>query len=324
MSRTLRYSAAGVAAVAAAAGAGAAALRARQPEEWPAPVGEFAEVDGESIHHYASRTGAGPTVVFESALACPSTEWAWLLRNLDGRVPYLAYDRPGNGWSTQHDPPTTAAGLNQLTVNLLRALDLPAPYIVVGHSVGGLLARTFAHNHADLLAGVVLVDSSHPDQLERSTLQREGMSLVQQGLSTMYWRTRFRFLEAEDQFGAINDLPAELVLPSRRIMRRPEPWVAARREFAQWNTQWAKETRAATMPEGVPLGVVTAGQQASMDLAHGRMQRELATLSAVSKHVVVASAEHDSLVMREDLAKNVTSVLDWTLDQHAERVPAGR
>ncbi|OZM72835.1 alpha/beta hydrolase [Amycolatopsis antarctica] len=273
----------------------------------------------------SSTAGSGPTVVFESALSCPCTEWAWILRSLDGRVPYLAYDRPGNGWSSQHKPAVTSADLNLLTKRLLHELGLSGPYLLVGHSVGGLLARTFARNHAADLAGIVLVDSSHPDQLRRSTLQREGMPLVKQGISRMHLRSRYRLLpEANpDDFGAIADLPADLVEPSGRIMRRPEPWAAARREFALWNTEWAPQAASTLLPEALPIGVVTAGQQASMDLAHGRMQAELAELSTVSMHKVVPNAEHDGLVMNEDQARNVTSVIEWALERHANRVPTG-
>lgn len=324
MNRNLRYLGLSLAAGAAAATAIGGLAGSRRPEDWPAAPGEFTEVHGEQIHHLVNRDGSGPTVVFESALSCPCTEWAWLLRALETTAPCLAYDRPGNGWSSQHRPPATAAELNDLTLSLLRKLDLPGPYVLVGHSVGGLLARAFAGRHADELAGVVLVDSSHPDQLDRSALQREGMPLVKQGISTMYWRTRLRLLGDDDGFGAISELPGEIVESSGRVMRRPEPWAAARREFALWHTQWATEAREATLAPTLPVGVVTAGQQASMDLAHGRMQTELAGLTQVGRHEVVRMAEHDSLVMREELAGHVAEVVEWVLERHAESLRARR
>ncbi|SFB47920.1 Pimeloyl-ACP methyl ester carboxylesterase [Amycolatopsis marina] len=317
MSRGLRYL--GISAtVGAAATAALAAVRSRAPEDWPPAPGDFVEVGGERIHHLVERGGRGPTVVFESALSCPCTEWAWVLRALKGTASCLAYDRPGNGWSSQRNPPITAAEVNDLTVALLRKLDMSGPYVLVGHSVGGLLARTFAGRHADELAGIVLVDSSHPDQLERSALQREGMPLVKQGISTMYWRARLRILGDDDGFGAISELPGELVEPSGRVMRRPEPWAAARREFGLWHTRWAAEAHAVTPAPTLPVGVVTAGQQASMDLAHGRMQAELAGLTQVGRHEVVRTAEHDSLVMREELATHVIDLVRWARECHAE------
>lgn len=323
---TFRYVALAGGAVLAGGTVVANALHARQPEEGPAAPGTLTEVGGESLHVLANFKGSGPTLVFESALSCPCTEWGWVLRALDGRVPYLAYDRPGNGWSSQHTPPSTAEELNALTLQLLRHLDVPTPYLLIGHSVGGLLVRAFAANYPAETAGLVLVDSSHPDQLERSTLQREGMPLIKQGITGMYWRTRFGLLgkEGDSGFGAIADLPESLAGASTQIMQTPEPWQAARREFRLWNTVWAPEVRATHIPEGKPVGVLTAGQQTSMDLAHGRMQSELATLSAVSKHEIVKGAEHDSLVMNEQISEHVTEMIKWALSMHSARSAAAQ
>ncbi|KMS86828.1 alpha/beta hydrolase [Streptomyces regensis] len=276
----------------------------------------------ETLHALVSRTGSGPTVVFESALCCPCTEWAWLTAELDGRVPYVAYDRPGNGWSTQHAPPRTAAELNELTMRLLHALELPGPYLLVGHSVGGLLVRTFAARYPEDTAGLVLVDSSHPDQLARSAMQREGMPLVRQNIANSYRRAVLGRLD-DNGFGSIAELPESVRNVSAAIMRHPGPWQAARREFALWQRSWAEETSAAVMPSSMPLGVVTAGQQATSDLEHGRMQAELATLSDVHRHEIVTDAKHDSLVMHERFARSVTEVVDWVRDTHTEPALTG-
>lgn len=288
-------------------------VRANRPAERPAPPGRLVDVRGESIHVLSNNAGSGPTVVFESALSCPCTEWAWVLRSLDGRVPYLAYDRPGNGWSSQHRPPSSAAELNELTVELLRTLGLPAPYVLVGHSIGGLLARTFAGNHPESTAGLVLVDSSHPDQLEVSQVQREGMPLVAQGLATMYWRARFGRVGVEGGFGAVADLPPELATMTAEIMCFPEPWKGAGREFGLWHSRWSGEVRSVKDDPALPIAVITAGTQAAADPVHGKLQQQLAGLSAMSRHDIVEKADHDSLVMAEEHANRVTKVVKWTL-----------
>ncbi len=311
---------------AASAAAVVAARRLNSVADWPEAPGRFTTVGSESIHHLSNSEGNGPTIVFESALSCPCTEWAWVIRELDGRLPYLAYDRPGNGWSTQHAPPRTAAEHAATLRELLSNAGLPGPYVLVGHSVGGLLARTFALHHADDVAGIVLVDSSHPDQLERSALQREGMSLVEQGIWATYWRARFGLSRPDDGFGAIGELPEHLVEPSRKVMHRPEPWAAARREFADWYTFWANEAREAVPRADVPVAVVTAGAQSSMDLAHARMQAELAQLTDVGSHDVVYAAEHDALVMRRELASRVVKAVEWAVENRvaAQQPVTGR
>nr|WP_232211778.1 alpha/beta hydrolase [Saccharomonospora halophila] len=290
----------------------------RRPPEYPPAPGELAEVGGEVLHALVGRAEEGPTVVFESALSCPCTEWGWVLRALDGHTPFVAYDRPGNGWSTRHGTHTDAADHGALLLDLVRTLALPGPYLLVGHSVGGLLVRAFADRNPRHTAGLVLVDSSHPDQMERSSLQREGAALVRQGITTMSLRTRFGLLDGHDDsaFGALTGLPAGLAEPSVRVMRRPEPWRAARGEFALWNTRWAAAARRSTPARDLPLGVVTAGRQSATDVAHSRMQAELAELSDVRRHDVVPSAEHDSLVMDERFAPRVAEVVRWAIETH--------
>lgn len=313
MKPRLVFASAVAAGIAVAAGV---AHRLRSVPDWPEPPGDVTTVRGESLHHLSSAEGAGPTVVFESALSCPCTEWAWVMRELDGHLPYLAYDRPGNGWSSAHNPPRTAAEHAELLHDLLVARGLPGPYVLVGHSVGGLLVRVFADRYPGDVAGLVLVDSSHPDQLERSALQREGMPLVQQSIWTTYWRSRLGLPRPDDGFGALSDLPEELVDPSMRVMRRPEPWKAAGREFADWYTRWNDETRATTLGPELPVAVVTAGAQSSMDGAHARMQEELAQLTTVGHHDVVVGAQHDALVMRPEPAARITRAVDWVVRRH--------
>lgn len=297
-------------------------LRAGRPP-YPDPPGVMVEVDGQRLHTLHNTAGSGPTVVFEHALACPSTEWGWVARALDGRSPYLVYDRPGTGWSDTADRrPQTAAELNDLTRALLKKLGLPGPYVLVGHSVGGLLIRTFAARFPGDVAGLVLVDSTHPDQIERSGLQRETLPLVGQGIFRACWRAWLGILRPEDpdlgevrEAGATKKLPEPLAAPTVALTCHPEPWRGARHEFKQWLAHWREETRAGTLPPGLPVAVLTAAYQAAGDPAHGRMQRELAGLTTVGRHHIVPRTSHESLVMEEEHAGNIVEMVDWVIER---------
>jgi len=318
-------SAARTAVITAGALAGAASflygqVRARTAAPLPPAPGELVEVGGETLHVLHNPAGTGPAVVFESALACPGTEWAWLLRELDGRVPYLAYDRPGNGWSSQRAPVTGAAELNELTRQLLRRTGVPGPYVLVGHSVGGLLIRTYAAAHPDEVAGLVLVDSTHPDQLDRSQIQREGMPLVAHGIARALWRARFGVRPAGRPYGAVHELPAELEAATVEVLAHPGPWLAARREFGLWQTAWAEATRSAHLPADLPVAVVTAGDQAAGDPVHAQLQRELAGLTSVGRHDVVPDTDHETVVMVRSHATRVLDAVEWVAQTSRERV----
>jgi pimeloyl-ACP methyl ester carboxylesterase len=110
--------------------------------------------------------GPGPTVVFEAAIGGDHSLWPIADRIRD-QAYACVYDRPGNGGSPAPDEPMTArtdaADLHQL----LEAGNIPGPIVVVAHSYGGLIGLMEAVEHPDDIAGMILIDASHPDQLER-------------------------------------------------------------------------------------------------------------------------------------------------------------
>jgi pimeloyl-ACP methyl ester carboxylesterase len=106
-------------------------------------------------------TGSGPvTVVFENGLGTPLEEWDAVAPAVATRARTLRYDRrraePSGGLL-----PRTAADMASDLEQLLVALYLNPPYVLVGHSWGGVVARTFAHRHPFDVAGLVLVDATH-------------------------------------------------------------------------------------------------------------------------------------------------------------------
>ncbi|MEU7004834.1 alpha/beta fold hydrolase [Nonomuraea sp. NPDC046570] len=160
-----------VAALAAAAAASAGAAAQRQHEattrrRYPAP-GRTLDADGVALHALAE--GRGPAVVIECGLGGSQLEWEEVADGLSGRATVVRYDRPGFGWSPgaccDRRPTATAARLRAL----LRALDVPPPYVLVGHSFGGLHVRAFAAAEPSAVAGMVLVDPAHERMREALT-----------------------------------------------------------------------------------------------------------------------------------------------------------
>jgi pimeloyl-ACP methyl ester carboxylesterase len=116
---------------------------------------------------YLSCSGAsGPTVIFEAAVGGDHSLWP-IAERIRDRWYACVYDRPGNGDSPAPDKPMTARADVADLHALLEAASIPRPIVVVGHSYGGLIAYMEAIEHPDEVAGVVLVDASHPDQATR-------------------------------------------------------------------------------------------------------------------------------------------------------------
>jgi len=121
------------------------------------------DVGGRRLVLTTSGDGA-PTVVLETGLGAESDEWSAVQRAIAPIACVCRYDRAGRGASDPAARPRSAADLIADLHTLLQGADLPPPYLLVGHSFGGLLVRLFAHRHRALVAGILLVDSMHEDQ----------------------------------------------------------------------------------------------------------------------------------------------------------------
>jgi Lysophospholipase len=112
--------------------------------------------------------GAGaPTVVLEAGLGDGLLTWARVQDSIAGFASVCAYDRAGYGWSDPGPAPRTSAREIAELHALLGAAHLPPPYVLVGHSMGGLNVRLYAFRYPREVAGLVLVDPSQETQFER-------------------------------------------------------------------------------------------------------------------------------------------------------------
>ena len=124
------------------------------------PPGCLVDIDACKLH--LNRQGSGPpVVVLEAGIAATSVSWSPVQARLAQFSTVCSYDRAGLGWSDGRRDRSRPCTLEQMTGELEALLHkggLAAPYLLVGHSFGGLLARAFAHNYPEQVAGLVLVD----------------------------------------------------------------------------------------------------------------------------------------------------------------------
>lgn len=231
---------------------------------------------------------AGPTIVLEAGSLMPGTQdagWRPIRDALSAKLPVLLYDRAGLGQSRPAPVPRSLSAFTADLRAVLRGAGAPPPYVLVGASFGGMLVLHYASQHPAEVAGVLLVDATHPTHNQRALAALPP--------------------EAADEPAALRDFRKELVGPDR-LPPETDEW-----EHLDVPASLA-EARAIWNLRAIPLIVLTAGQdtwapgfppdaarryaQVWLDL-----QMEMAALSTRGQQRLVADSDHDIHVSRPEL-----------------------
>ena len=129
------------------------------------PPGKLVDIGGYRLHINCSGEG-GPTVVLDAGMGCNSLDWALVQPEVAKFTRVCSYDRAGNGWSDESPLERTSQNIVDELHALLKNSGEKGPYILVGHSFGGPNVRLYASKYPEEVSGMVLVDSSHEDQLQ--------------------------------------------------------------------------------------------------------------------------------------------------------------
>ena len=141
-------------------------------ERQPAAPGALVDVGRRRLHYRCVGRGS-PTVIFEAGIAASSLSWSIVQPEIAKLTRACSYDRAGLAWSDPGERRRSIASFVAELHALLERADIPPPYVLVGHSFGGLIIRAFARVHRGEVAGLVFVDSLHPEEwLNLSSEQR--------------------------------------------------------------------------------------------------------------------------------------------------------
>lgn len=244
------------------------------------PPGRLVEVGGHKLHIWC--TGAGsPSVILETGLGGSSADWGFVQPEAAAFTRVCSYDRAGMGYSDPGPSPRTARRNAHELAELLDRTGISDPLILVGASTGGLVARVFASEHAERVAGLVLVDASHENQeMDVPRIAPFVPLLSSVGV--------FRLLGVS--FGP----PPDSLAPSVRHRARATSFRAsAYQSTADEGIHFresAAEVKATRRTLTIPVVVVTAGRGA--DAAWRELQRDQVGLSQQGCQVVAEQSGH--------------------------------
>ena len=251
------------------------------------PPGSLVELNGRRVHVHCAGEGS-PTVILEAGLPGNSLAWMSVFSEISQLTRVCAYDRPGYGWSEPTASPRTAETIVQELRILLQGSDIEPPYVLVGHSFGGLLMQLYGTRFPNDFEGIVLVDSSHPDQAHR-TLDMdeiEGIARVLKLLGPLGFARLLLPVPAGDpdsRDSSVRELEKELLMTNRTLRTVVAEMFALREglnQVAQAPTDFGNK----------PLVVLTEGRRRADFWL--RMQEDLSQLSTNSQWRVVEGAGH--------------------------------
>jgi len=274
---------------------------------FPAP-GRLIQVDGRDSHVVCGGTGS-PIILLEAGLdARGSWSWAGIQPELARISRVCSYDRAGILWSEAREGPRDAEHLTDELHALLAAASEAPPYVMVGHSFGGLLIRVYDQRFPGEAAGFVLVDASHPRQEERFPAEvRERMARISSRQPPLWLSVLGANYLAVLKGG---DPPSAYMWRSIAEVRHEiDAWGATNAQANQAGFIGGRPLvvlTAGTFRTGIP-GLSSAAESASRAAMH-EMQNDLSKLSANSDHRVVDGASHYVHVDRPEVV--VTAVRD--------------
>ena len=209
--------------------------------------------------------------------------------------PACAYDRAGQGWSDPGPLPRDGVHIATDLHALLATAGIPGPYVLAGHSYGGLFIRAFARQYPDEVAGLYS-DSAHPDQWTRTPAGRAEYANHARLYRVGRMLVRFGLLRVGPNPFAVppTDWPAELRSAWRALANTTRFWDTTAAGSRAMGATMAQVRSAPPLATGLAVAVVTAGRNTGADGRWREYQGEFAAVTN-SARVVVEGADHAAL-----------------------------
>lgn len=278
------------------------------------PPGEFVRVGRHRLHAHCDGAGS-PLVLLEAGIAASSLSWSLVQQQIAEFTRVCAYDRAGLAWSDRASLPRTFEGIVNELAQLLMHVAPDDQYVLVGHSFGSFVIRSYAERHPEKVVGLVLVDP--PTEWLTMTPRRDRMLRRAQRLSRVgavlahigVVRASLALLTggapgAPRRFvsvlgpaalhtlqrlvGEVKKLPSDVHPVVQELWCQPKCFHAMAEHLGVLRRE-GKALAALNPPPGIPVVVISSGNQPAEQIAE---HRALAARSTTARHVIAARSTH--------------------------------
>ena len=299
-----------------------ARAKSRLKRRYP-PIGQMIDIGGYRLHMHIEGEGT-PTVILDAGAGGIGLSWELVRPAIAKVTRVVTYDRAGLGWSDPSPYPRDAATMALDLHTMLVNANIESPYILVGHSLGGVIARQFAAKYPSEVAGLVMVDSAHeqqmkhfPEPLVKMVNSMKGMFTVMKLISKL---GLFALKPNLVQIGDNGKLSNELVAQMRGVMASSNSHAEAM--IAESESVYAAQTQPVSTLGNLPLIVISHGQldanavppslgqqvRDDYEFVWQKLQAEITSLSTRGRRIVAERSGHNVMFDQPEII--IDSILE--------------
>jgi pimeloyl-ACP methyl ester carboxylesterase len=296
--------------------------RARLRRQFP-PDGQLVDIGGYRLHLHVEGEGV-PTVVLEAGAGGIGLTWELVRPAIAKVTRVVVYDRAGLGWSDPSPKPRTADVMAEELHTLLGNAGIPGPHILTGRSLGGPVARQFAAQYPEEVAGLVMVDSAHEQQVKHFPERLVKMVNSMKGMmGMMKLMSRLGLFALKPNLISLGDngkLSNELAAQMRGVIASSENH--AETLNAETESVYGAQTQPVSTLGDLPLTVISHGQldanavppalgqevRDQYERAWQELQREITSLSTRGRHIVAERSGHNIIFDQPEII--IESILE--------------
>jgi pimeloyl-ACP methyl ester carboxylesterase len=311
----------------------AARARRRLKRQYP-PIGQMVDIGGYRLHMHTEGQGS-PTVILDAGAGGIGLGWELIRPSIAKVTRVVTYDRAGLGWSDPSPKPRRADVMAEELHTLLHNAKIEGKYILVGHSLGGPVLRQFAAKYPAEVAGLVMVDSAHEQQMKHFPEAMVKMANSMKGMmGIMKLMGKLGIFALKPSLISIGDygkLPSDLATQMQGVMASGDSHAEAL--IAETESVYAAQAQPVSTLGDLSLTVISHGQldanavppslgpqvRDDYEAAWQKLQVEITSLSTRGRRIVAAMSGHNVIFDQPEIV--IESILEMVESTNQIELP---